>query len=95
MMDSAWPRMRARILAIAVAGAVVGAAAPLGAYAQPQRRGDGEAQPSSSFRRNSSHSQHPRAASAEKGARYLAAAAEKIAGFLVELAAADPSDMYE
>jgi hypothetical protein len=64
MMDSAWPRMRARILAIAVAGAIVGAAAPRGAYAQPQRRGDGEAQPSSSFRRNSSHSQHPRAASA-------------------------------
>jgi creatinine amidohydrolase len=37
----------------------------------------------------------PRAASAEKGARYAAAVAERIGGFLVELAAADPDDLYE
>jgi creatinine amidohydrolase len=37
----------------------------------------------------------PSAATAEKGARYAAAVAERIAGFLVELAAADPHDMYE
>jgi creatinine amidohydrolase len=36
----------------------------------------------------------PRAASAEKGARFFAAATERIAGFLVELAAADPAAMY-
>jgi hypothetical protein len=64
MMDSAWPRLRARILAVAVAGAVVGVAGPLEAHAQPQHRGDGEAQPSSSFRRSASHPLHPRAASA-------------------------------
>lgn len=37
----------------------------------------------------------PRAASAEKGARYIAAVAEKIGGFLAELAATDPEDLYE
>lgn len=64
MMDSAWPRMRARILAIAVAGAIVGAAGPLAAHAQPERRGNGVAQPSPSFRRGSPPLRHPRAASA-------------------------------
>jgi hypothetical protein len=62
MMDRAWPRLRARILAIAVAGSIVGAVGPLAAQAQPQHRG--EAPPLSSFRRASPHSQHPRAASA-------------------------------
>ena len=38
---------------------------------------------------------NPHAASAEKGATFLEAVAEKIAGFLVELAAADPGDMYQ
>jgi len=56
--------MRARILAIAVAGSVVGAVGPLAAQAQPQRRSIGEAPPPSSFRRAAPHSQHPRAASA-------------------------------
>jgi len=37
----------------------------------------------------------PRAATAEKGAAYFSAVTEKIAGFLVELAAADPDDLYE
>lgn len=37
---------------------------------------------------------NPRAASAEKGRKYLNAVAASIAGFLVELAATDPSDMY-
>jgi len=36
----------------------------------------------------------PRAATAEKGARYVDAVAERIAGFLVELAAADMSEPY-
>jgi creatinine amidohydrolase len=38
---------------------------------------------------------NPRAASAEKGERYLAAVTEKIASFLIELAQADPAEMYE
>jgi creatinine amidohydrolase len=38
---------------------------------------------------------NPHAASVEKGARFLEAVAEKIAGFLLELAAADPGEMYE
>lgn len=38
---------------------------------------------------------NPRAASAEKGERYLAAVTERIAGFLVDLAKADPAEMYE
>ena len=38
---------------------------------------------------------NPRAATREKGERFLAAVSEKIAGFLVELAAADPRNMYE
>jgi creatinine amidohydrolase len=38
---------------------------------------------------------NPRAASAEKGERYLTAVTERIAGFLVELAQADPAEMYE
>ncbi|MGI9429802.1 MAG: creatininase family protein [Bythopirellula sp.] len=37
----------------------------------------------------------PKAATAEKGAQYFAAIAERTADFLVELAAADPADMYE
>ncbi|MBL8996917.1 MAG: creatininase family protein [Gemmatimonadetes bacterium] len=37
----------------------------------------------------------PKGATAEKGARYVAAVAERVAGFLVELAAADPDAMYE
>lgn len=36
----------------------------------------------------------PRAATAEKGAAYVDAAAARIAAFLVELAAADPGDLY-
>ncbi len=38
---------------------------------------------------------NPARATAEKGARYLAAVAEKIAGFLVELATCDTGDLYE
>jgi creatinine amidohydrolase len=38
---------------------------------------------------------NPKRATAEKGAGYLEAATEKIAGFLRELAAADLKDMYE
>ena len=37
----------------------------------------------------------PAEATAEKGARYLEAVTEKIGGFLVELADADPHDLYE
>jgi len=37
----------------------------------------------------------PAAASAEKGARFFKAVSEKVADFFVELAAADPGDMYE
>jgi len=37
----------------------------------------------------------PRGATAERGAAYARAVAEKIGGFLVELAAADPADLYE
>jgi creatinine amidohydrolase len=37
----------------------------------------------------------PRAATAAKGAAYFTAITEKIAGFLVDLAAADPDDLYE
>ena len=37
----------------------------------------------------------PREASAEKGARYVDAVAERVAQFLVELAQADPATMYE
>lgn len=36
----------------------------------------------------------PRAATAERGERYLAAVVERVAGFLIELAAADPAAMY-
>ena len=36
----------------------------------------------------------PRAASAEKGARFVDAVCERIAGFFVELAAADLDDLY-
>jgi creatinine amidohydrolase len=36
----------------------------------------------------------PRAANREKGAAYLAAVAEKIGRFLIDLAAADPNDLY-
>jgi creatinine amidohydrolase len=38
---------------------------------------------------------NPRAASAEKGQRYVEAVTRKLAGFLVELARADLEDMYE
>jgi creatinine amidohydrolase len=37
---------------------------------------------------------NPAAATAEKGARYLDAVADRLAGFLVELAAADPGALY-
>jgi creatinine amidohydrolase len=37
----------------------------------------------------------PRASSAEKGERYIAAVVERIGGFLVDLAAADTDDLYE
>lgn len=37
----------------------------------------------------------PAAATADKGARYFQAVTEKVASFMVELAAADPDDMYE
>lgn len=37
----------------------------------------------------------PRASTPEKGAAFVDAAAERIAGFLVELAAMDPADPYE
>ncbi|HEX2190542.1 MAG TPA: creatininase family protein [Longimicrobiaceae bacterium] len=37
----------------------------------------------------------PSAATAERGRAFLDAVAERIAGFLVELAAADPADLYE
>jgi creatinine amidohydrolase len=38
---------------------------------------------------------NPKAASAEKGARFMEALSAKIGDFLVALAAADPADMYE
>ena len=38
---------------------------------------------------------NPRAASREKGERFLGQVTERIAGFLVELAAADTSRLYE
>ena len=38
---------------------------------------------------------NPRAATVEKGQKYFEVVTEKFAGFLVELAKADPSDMYE
>lgn len=38
---------------------------------------------------------NPRAATREKGQRYLAAVTERLAQFLVELAAADPGNLYE
>ncbi|MDZ4699880.1 MAG: creatininase family protein [Rhodothermales bacterium] len=38
---------------------------------------------------------NPAKATTEKGAAYFKAATERIAGFLVELAEADPADMYE
>lgn len=38
---------------------------------------------------------NPAAATAEKGARFLDAVTRQLAGFIVELAAADPDDLYE
>ncbi len=38
---------------------------------------------------------NPAAASREKGERYTAAVIERLSGFLVDLAAVDPEDMYE
>ena len=38
---------------------------------------------------------NPSAATAEKGKRYVEAVTEKVAGFLVELAKADPTQLYE
>ena len=38
---------------------------------------------------------NPKQATAEKGAQFLKAVTEKFAGFLKELAAADPKDLYE
>jgi creatinine amidohydrolase len=37
----------------------------------------------------------PKAATADKGRRYVEAVSEKIAGFLVELARADAGALYE
>jgi creatinine amidohydrolase len=37
----------------------------------------------------------PRAATREKGERYLAAVVERIAAFLVDLAAADTNNLYQ
>jgi creatinine amidohydrolase len=37
---------------------------------------------------------NPKAATAEKGARYFEAVTKKIGEFLVELAAADSNDLY-
>jgi creatinine amidohydrolase len=37
----------------------------------------------------------PRGATAEQGARFVAAVTERIASFLAELAAADLNDLYE
>jgi creatinine amidohydrolase len=37
----------------------------------------------------------PRAATAEKGERYLEAAVAQVSGFLQELVAADPDRLYE
>src|SRR6185436_1007068 len=37
---------------------------------------------------------NPMAASAEKGAKYFDAVAARIGGFLADLAAADPNDLY-
>jgi hypothetical protein len=37
----------------------------------------------------------PRDATADKGARFFAAVSAQIAGFLTELAAADPETMYD
>jgi creatinine amidohydrolase len=38
---------------------------------------------------------NPREATAEKGKKYFAAVTKKIGGFLADLAAADPNDIYE
>ena len=38
---------------------------------------------------------NPQAATAEKGKNYFRAVTESTANFLVDLAAADPNDMYE
>ena len=37
----------------------------------------------------------PRAATAEKGGRFLEAVSERLAAFLLDLSAADPHSMYE
>jgi creatinine amidohydrolase len=37
----------------------------------------------------------PSAATVEKGARYAEAVTRRVASFLVDLAAADPADLYE
>ena len=37
----------------------------------------------------------PKAATPEKGERFFRAVTERIGGFLVDLAAADPDDLYE
>lgn len=61
MTVGAWPRTRARVLAIAIAGALVGIGGSLEAQAQPQRRSESDAQPP---RRNALHGQRQRVASA-------------------------------
>jgi creatinine amidohydrolase len=38
---------------------------------------------------------NPALATAEKGARYAAEVTQQVAGFLVELAAADVNDLYD
>lgn len=60
-MTGAWPRMRAQVFALAVAGAVAGTAGPFEAHAQSQRRGAAEAQP---HRRNAPHAARMHGASA-------------------------------
>jgi creatinine amidohydrolase len=38
---------------------------------------------------------NPKASTREKGEKFLRAVTDRIGGFLVELAKADPNDMYE
>jgi creatinine amidohydrolase len=38
---------------------------------------------------------NPKASTAEKGEKFVRAVTERVGGFLVDLAAADPDDMYE
>ncbi len=49
MTVGAWPRMRVQVVAIAIAGAVVGTVGSTAAHAEPQRRGAAESQPGRRF----------------------------------------------